>query len=213
MQIKQIKLGSMEIFCYVLGDEASRTCALVDPAFETRKILDIVQKEGYRVTHLINTHGHADHVAGNAAIKAATNAELIIHEHDAKRLTTFINKLFARALGGRGSPPANRLVKDGDTIEIGKTKLLVIHTPGHTPGGICLYAKGHVITGDTLFVGGVGRTDLSGGSANDLLRSIRERLYTLPPDTIVWPGHDYGPQSTSTIEREKRTNPFTAASR
>jgi hydroxyacylglutathione hydrolase len=209
MYIKQIRLQTMAVFCYLVGDEKSRQCALIDPAFETANILAIVKQEGYRVTHLINTHCHADHIAGNAAIKAATSATLVIHERDSKQLTSFRNRLFTFALGGRASPLPDRVVKDGDRIEIGEVKISVIHTPGHTPGGICLYAKGHVFTGDTLFVGAVGRTDLRGGSASDLLKSIRERLYTLPPDTIVWPGHDYGPRPNSTIAVEKSSNPFT----
>jgi hydroxyacylglutathione hydrolase len=211
VEVKQIKLRTMEIFCYLIGDEESHTCALVDPAFETKKILSVVEKAGYRVTHIINTHNHADHTAGNAAIKAATGAEIVIHELDARALTAFTNSGLALALGGRGSPAADRLVKDGDVIEIGAVKLSVIHTPGHTAGGICLYTEGHLFTGDTLFVGAVGRTDLSGGSDRELLRAIRERIYTLPPDTIVWPGHDYGPLSSSTVAREKSTNPFTRA--
>lgn len=202
----------MAIFCYLVGDEKSRQCALIDPAFETAKILAMVEEEGYRVTHLINTHYHADHIAGNAAVKAATNAMLVIHEHDSRQLTSFRNRLFAIALGGRASPSADRAVKDGDRIEIGETRVSVIHTPGHTKGGICLYAKGHVITGDTLFVGAIGRTDLSGGSKNELLKSIRERLYSLPPDTIVWPGHDYGRRPSSTIAIEKSSNRFTKGS-
>lgn len=199
----------MAVFSYLVGDEKSRQCALIDPAFETKNILALVEREGYRVTHLINTHCHADHIAGNAAIKAATSAVLIIHEHDAKQLTSFLNKLFTIALGGRTSPMADRVVKDGDRIVIGEVTISVIHTPGHTPGSICLYTRGHVVTGDTLFVGAVGRTDLKGGSARELMKSIREKLYTLPPDTIVWPGHDYGPRPSSTIADETRSNPFT----
>jgi hydroxyacylglutathione hydrolase len=209
MEIKQIKLRTMDIFCYLVGDETSRECALIDPASETRKVLGIVEKAGYRVTHIINTHYHADHTSGNAAVKEATHAKIVIHKLEAKSLTAIMNTGFVLALGGRGSPPADLLVEDGDSIEIGTSKLLVIHTPGHTPGGICLYTPGHVFTGDTLFVEAVGRTDLPGGSHRELLRSIRQRLYTLPPDTVVWPGHDYGPRPASTIAREKSLNPFT----
>jgi len=209
MEIKQIKLSIMDIFCYLAGDESSRSCALVDPAFETKKVLALVEKLGYRVTHVINTHSHADHTAGNAAIKAATGAKIVIHRRDAGSLTSYPNKGFSLALGGRGSPAADQLVEDGDLVEIGASKLSVIHTPGHTPGGICLYTAGHVFTGDTLFVGAVGRTDLPGASHQQLMASIGERLYTLPSETIVWPGHDYGPQSSSTIGHEKATNRYT----
>jgi glyoxylase-like metal-dependent hydrolase (beta-lactamase superfamily II) len=210
MEIKQILLSKMVNFCYLVGDEASKTCALIDPAFETDRILTEAERLGYRVTHIINTHGHSDHTAGNEAIKAATGAQLLIHELDAKRLGKVVHKTFSRILGGKGSPVPDVLLKDNDLVQIGDgINMRVIHTPGHTPGGICLYSDGHLFTGDTLFVGAVGRTDLPGGSSRQLLASIQKKIYTLPGSTIVWPGHDYGPYTSSTVEREKLTNPFT----
>jgi hydroxyacylglutathione hydrolase len=209
MEIKQIRLAKMATFCYLIGDEVSRTCALIDPAFETARILDESTKGGYQVTHIINTHAHSDHTAGNEAIKAATGAKLLIHELDAKRLSSFLNRTFSRMLGGKGSPKPEVLLKDGDAIQIGMTSLKVLHTPGHTPGSICLYIDGNIFTGDTLFVGAIGRTDLPSGSLKQLLRSIYEKIYTLPAETLVWPGHDYGPYPSSTVAREKSTNPFT----
>ncbi|MGD8764949.1 MAG: MBL fold metallo-hydrolase [Desulfobacteraceae bacterium] len=208
MDIKQIRLAKMATFCYLIGDSNSNTCALIDPAFETDRILEKAKESGYRVTHLINTHAHSDHTAGNGAIKAATGAKICIHELDAQRLEKFFNKTFSRMLGGKGSPRPDVLLKDNDVIIIGEIHLNVLHTPGHTPGGICLYAQGHIFTGDTLFVGAVGRTDLPGGSFKQLLTSIREKIYTLPADTIVWPGHDYGPLPSSTVQQEIDTNPF-----
>ena len=199
----------MATFCYLVGDRASRTCALIDPAFETDRILEKVDETGYRVTHIINTHAHSDHTAGNGAIKAATDAKILIHEQDAGRLVKLLNRTFSRVLGGQGSPKPDVLLKDGDRIRIGDSSLNVLHTPGHTPGGICLYTEGNVFTGDTLFVGAVGRTDMPGGSAKTLRASIREKIYTLPGGTIVWPGHDYGPFPSSTVQQEKDTNPFT----
>ena len=199
----------MATFCYLVGDRTSGTCALIDPAFETDRILEKVAENHLRVTHIINTHAHSDHTAGNEAIKAATDARIFIHEQDAGQLAKLLNRTFSRVLGGKGSPKPDVLVKDGDCIQIGDSSLKVLHTPGHTPGGICLYTEGHVFTGDTLFVGAVGRSDLPGGSAKTLLASIREKIYTLPGDTIVWPGHDYGPFPSSTVRQEKETNPFT----
>ena len=197
-------------FCYLVGDEASKTCALIDPAFETDRILAEANRLEYRVTHIINTHGHSDHTAGNEAIKAATDAQLLIHEADANRLGRVVHKTFSRMLGGKGSPVPDVLLNDNDLIHIGDgINLRVIHTPGHTPGSICLYSDGHIFTGDTLFVGAVGRTDLPGGSSRQLLASIQKKIYTLPGSTIVWPGHDYGPYPSSTIKQEKHTNPFT----
>jgi len=209
MVVKQLKLSKMAIFCYLVGDEKTRTCALIDPAFETDRILAEVKKAGFRVTHIINTHCHADHTAGNAAIKAATGARIYIHRADADKLNSMMNGAFARVLGGRGSPKADVLLEDGDTIAIGSTALKVVHTPGHTPGGICLYIDGHLFTGDTLFVGAIGRTDLPGGSLDQLVSAIRQKIYTLPGTTVIWPGHDYGIRPSSTIEYEKRTNPYT----
>jgi hydroxyacylglutathione hydrolase len=209
MQIKQIRLSKMANFCYLVGDETLKTCALIDPAFETDRILAAAGDLGYRVTHIINTHGHSDHTAGNEAIKTATGAKLLIHAVDANRLGKVVHKTFSRILGGKGSPAPDVLLNDNDLIQIGDgTNLRVIHTPGHTPGSICLYSDGHIFTGDTLFVGAVGRTDLPGGSSKQLLTSIQEKIYTLPGSTIVWPGHDYGPYPSSTIEQEKHTNPF-----
>jgi glyoxylase-like metal-dependent hydrolase (beta-lactamase superfamily II) len=209
MGIKQIRLSKMDVFCYMIGNEDSRTCALIDPAFDTDRILAKVSEDGYRVTHVINTHGHSDHSAGNAAVIAKTGASLAIHHADSGQLGGISNSAFSRLLGGKGSPKPDILLKDKDIIKIGNTRLSVIHTPGHTPGSICIYLPGHVFTGDTLFVGAVGRTDLPGGSAKQLLASITEKIYVLPADTRVWPGHDYGETPFSTVEQEKRTNPFT----
>jgi glyoxylase-like metal-dependent hydrolase (beta-lactamase superfamily II) len=207
MEILQIRLNKMAVFCYLIGDESSRTGALIDPAFETDRILAVVKEKGYRITHVINTHCHSDHTAGNAAIIAATGAQLLIHELDAENLTKMLNRGFTRILGGKTSPRPDILLKDNDVITIGSTVLNVIHTPGHTPGGICLLAENNIFTGDTLFVGAVGRTDLPGGSYKQLSRAIRERIYTLPEETIVWPGHDYGISRVSSVAREKKDNP------
>lgn len=209
MEIKPIFLPQMANYCYMIGDEATRNCAVIDPAFDSSKILDAVKEAGYTITHVINTHGHSDHTSANAAIIEATGATLCIHKDDAGQVVNMLNKALSRVLGGKESPKADQLLEDGDTIRIGETELKVIHTPGHTPGSICIYAEGNLFTGDTLFVGAVGRTDLPGGSTGKLLSSIREKLYSLPDDTRVWPGHDYGDAPTSTIGREKKSNPFT----
>lgn len=209
MEIKQIFLPRMANFCYMIGDEETGTAAVIDPAFDAKKILSEIAAAGYKISHVINTHGHADHVSANADIIKATGAMLCIHEADASQVAGILNRSLSRILGGKGSPGADCILSDGDTITVGKTVMRVIHTPGHTPGSICIYTKGHLFTGDTLFVGAVGRTDLPGGSTATLLSSIREKLYILPEETIVWPGHDYGDSPSSTIGREKTENPFT----
>ena len=208
MKIKQIKLSKMAVCCYLIGDETTRTCALIDPAFDTGRILSEAKRLQYRITHIINTHGHCDHTAGNRTLKAATGARLLIHELDADRLGKMIHSTFSRIMGGKGSPRPDVMLQHDDQIRIGSTQLNVLHTPGHTPGSICLYADGHLFTGDTLFVGAVGRLDLPGGSRLQMRMSFRERIFTLPADTVVWPGHDYGPAPTSTIGHEQHTNPF-----
>ena len=208
MKIEQIRLSRMAVFCYLIGDEKTRTCALIDPAFDTDRILAEAHRFNYRVTHIINTHGHSDHTAGNQAIKAATGARLLIHEWDAERLGKVLHSAFSRILGGKGSPRPDLLLHDSDIVRIGETDLNVIHTPGHSPGSICLYANGHLFTGDTLFVGAVGRIDLPGGSRVQMRMSFRDKIFTLPEETIVWPGHDYGPSPRSTIAHEQKTNPF-----
>ena len=207
MHIEQIPVGRMANFCYRIEDAGD--CALIDPAFDTDTILAAVSTKNLRVSCIINTHGHPDHTAGNAAVAAATGAPLLIHEADAHRVGKVLHKAFSRILGGRGSPGADRVLREGDTITVGDTRLAVLHTPGHTPGSICLFLPGHLFTGDTLFAGAVGRTDLPGGSAKTLRQSIIEKLYRLPDDTRVWPGHDYGPTPWTTIGRERETNPFT----
>jgi len=208
MQIQQVKLSKMATFCYLVVDEASRTCALIDPAFDTDRLIALTADQGLTVTHIINTHNHSDHTAGNAAIIAATGAKLYIHHRDAAALGKIFNRGFSRLMGGKGSPPPDVLLEDNDAIKIGAVTLNVIHTPGHTPGGICLHTEGHLFTGDTVFVGSAGRTDLPGGSKRLLETSIATRICSLPGSTIIWPGHDYGATPSSTIAREIQTNPF-----
>ncbi len=209
MDVIQIYLPRMENFAYLAADPASMTCAVIDPAFDPEKILKEARKLGYRITHVINTHGHMDHTAGNAAIIEQTGATLCIHQADADAVSKFFNRTVSRLLGGKGSPPPGLLLTDNDRIPIGQSALQVIHTPGHTLGSICLYTPGHIFTGDTLFVGAVGRTDLAGGSHRQLIESVKNRIYTLAGDTIVWPGHDYGDTPSSTVDIQRRENPFT----
>lgn len=212
MIVRQIRLKMMSTFCYLVGDEISGTCALIDPAFEIDRILSVVSEEQMRVSFVINTHAHADHSAGNAQIIRETRARLLIHEKDASSLERMGTRILARLLGGRKSPQPDILLKDDYVINIGETSLKVIHTPGHSPGSICLYGDGQVFTGDTIFVGAVGRTDLRGGSQKQLQDSIVNRIFTLPDETIIWPGHDYGNEPSSTVFKEKTTNIFVISS-
>ena len=158
--------------------------------------------------YIVNTHGHGDHTCGNGKVKALTGAKIIMHPLDDQLFNSPEGRERSRQWGFAPSPNADILVNDGDTISVGDVSLQVIHTPGHSPGGICLLSDGNLFTGDTLFVGGIGRTDLPGSSERTFLKSIRERLLKLPHETVVWPGHDYGDAPSSTIGREIATNPW-----
>lgn len=205
MYVKQMQVGSFAIFAYIIGCKTTKEALVIDPAAEGDRILKEAADKGYRIRYIVNTHCHVDHVMGNKYMKDVTGAEIIIHELEAKALGHGSN---FDMWGAEPSPPADITVKDGDNIDIGNVSLQVIHTPGHSPGSISLYHKGIVFTGDTLFVGGVGRTDLGGGSWETLVASVNKKLFTLPDDTIVAPGHNYGDAAKSTIGREKIYNPY-----
>jgi glyoxylase-like metal-dependent hydrolase (beta-lactamase superfamily II) len=208
MIIEQIQIGSFQIYCYALGCGKTGEGIIVDPGGSAETVLDRAKRAGITsIKYIVNTHGHVDHTAGNDEMHKATSAPIAIHEADAGGLTN-ANPAMLAMFNANPSPPATRLLKDGDKIEFGEESVEVIHTPGHTPGGVCLYFPGYVITGDTLFVGGVGRTDLPGGSYETLQASIRNRLFTLPDDTVVLSGHAYGVTPTSTIGKEKKDNMF-----
>jgi glyoxylase-like metal-dependent hydrolase (beta-lactamase superfamily II) len=188
MIIKQLKLGVMDNFSYLVGCEQTRQALVVDPSANVKRILSEAEKMKLSIVLIVNTHGHGDHTAGSAELKALTGARIIIHSLDAEAL-----------------PEADIRWSDESDLKVGALAFRVFHTPGHTPGGICLYAEENLFTGDTLFVGDSGRTDLPGGHRPTLAASIR-RLMQLPDATIVWPGHDYGPTRSSTIAWEKRNN-------
>ncbi len=156
------------------------------------------------VKYIINTHGHADHTAGNGIVKKATGALILIHKDDAIMLTT-VAKTVSRLFGFHGtSPAADRALGDGDVIKVGRFKLVTLHTPGHSKGGISLLGDKVVFTGDTLFAGSIGRTDFPGGSFEEIMQSIKTKLVTLPDSFKAYPGH--GPPTT--IGEEKKHNPF-----
>lgn len=198
--------GHMQANCYIIGCPATNEAAVVDPGGDADRILARLKARGLRLRYIILTHGHVDHIAALGEVRDATGAEVLIHAGDAEMLTDPTRNL-SFFMGRRlRFSPAERLLADGDTIEVGTVRLEVVHTPGHTPGGICLKTDDLVITGDTLFAGSVGRSDFPGGNHRQLIRSIKERLLCLPGHTRVYPGH--GPETT--IEEEKRYNPFLA---
>ncbi|MEN6317626.1 MAG: MBL fold metallo-hydrolase [Syntrophaceae bacterium] len=207
MFLKQMQVSHMVVFAYIVGDPDSGEALVIDPAANIDGIISTAKRNNLTIKYIVNTHGHVDHISGNTEMKTKTGAQIIIHKDDADMLVSTPSVVY-RMFGAKQSPPADITVSDGDLITVGNVSLDVIHTPGHSPGGISLYTKGHVFTGDTLFVEAVGRTDLPGGSWQVMRRSIIDRLCTLPDDTQVLPGHNYGRMPTSTIGHEKKYNPF-----
>lgn len=207
MIVKQFEVGNFNIFSYLVGDEQAGECLYIDPASECEMLTRQAESLGLTVKYVVNTHCHIDHVMGNGEMIRKTGAKVIIHEADAGGMEERDPNILAM-FRAQNPPPPDILVKDGDLIEVGSVGLNVIHTPGHTPGGMCLYVEGMVFTGDSLFVGAIGRTDLPGGNYRQLESSIRSRLYTLPENTVVYPGHNYGHAPTSTIGQEMQFNAF-----
>lgn len=186
MIFRQVPVGNFQNFSYIIGDEKTKSAALVDPAWEVDSLLAQCAELGLKVTRVVNTHSHHDHIEGNAAVVKRTGAKIAMHEKSPVR--------------------KDISVKDGDTIEVGSLKLKVFHTPGHCPDHICLLVDGKLLTGDTLFVGECGRTDLAGGNSGDLYDSLVEKILPLDDTIEVYPGHDYGKTTSSTIGFERRNN-------
>lgn len=205
MIIEQILVTHMAVFCYLVADEKTKEGILIDPAGDHEIIERAVNKHGVKIKYIINTHGHFDHTSGNDYWMKKTGAPLLIHESDVSKLGSLTSRFFSRTMmGGKTSPSPERGIRDGDVISFGACKLRVIHTPGHSEGGVCLYAPGHLFTGDTLFTEGMGRTDLPDGSDKKIMESIRKKILSLPDDTIIWPGHHYGRHPTTTVKEQKR---------
>jgi glyoxylase-like metal-dependent hydrolase (beta-lactamase superfamily II) len=202
--IEKLAVGPIMANCFVIGCEATREGAVIDPGAEAERIMDVVRAADLKITRIINTHGHFDHVGANRRIKAATDAELIIHPLDAPMLDKLDQMAGAFGMSVENSPPPDRTVEEGEQIAVGELTLAVLHTPGHTPGGISLHSDGHVFVGDTLFQGSIGRTDFPGGDYDTIIRSIREKLFKLGDQVVVYTGH--GPETV--IGQEKQFNPF-----
>lgn len=185
MFFRQIKhLG--DNFSYIIADDSNKEATIVDPSFNTEAIVQVLKDQGLAAKYIINTHQHTDHTAGNEDLKHRYHAKIVAHKES--RVKKDIS------------------VKEGDVISMGKVSIRVIHTPGHTPDSVCLLVDGRLLTGDTLFIGECGRTDLPGGSPEDMYHSLFDKLMKLGDKVEVYPGHDYGSSPKSTIGQEKATN-------
>ncbi len=201
--IEKLELGPFASNCYIVGAESNPEAIIIDPGAEANEILKKVEDLGLEIKFIMLTHGHVDHVGALKEVKEATDAEVAIHADDAESLQ---KKPFSTMFGLSypSPPPPDRLLKGGDSIDVGDLHFLVLHTPGHTSGGICLMGEGVLFSGDTLFNFGIGRFDLPGGSGRQLMNSIHTKLMILPDNTVVYPGH--GPETT--IGTERQGNPF-----
>lgn len=204
MILQKLCVGELSTNCYILGDEKTKEGVVIDPGGDFDLIDENIEKLNLKIKYIILTHGHIDHIKALVPLKKKTKAKVLIHKEDLPILSNPTYNL-SQFIGEDSSfSEPDILLKDGDTIEFGKTKLLVLHTPGHTPGSISLYTDNLLFTGDTLFCEGVGRTDLPGASCEKLFSSIKQKLFTKPDDTEVFPGH--GPSTT--IGWEKKNNPW-----
>lgn len=206
MILKRLEVGMLGTNCYVVGSETTKEGMVIDPAAEDKRILKTVKDLGLDIKLIVLTHSHPDHIGSISSVKEATGAQLAIHADDAEGLRSAETRSFSAMFGlaYKEPPDPESLLKEGDSIDLGDLHFKVVHTPGHSPGGICLVGHGVAFTGDTLFNYGIGRTDLAGGSYNQLLNSIHTRLMVLPDETVIYPGH--GPHST--IGAERKGNPF-----
>ncbi|WP_321531153.1 MBL fold metallo-hydrolase [uncultured Desulfuromonas sp.] len=204
MLVETLAVGPLQVNCYLVACPRTKHALVIDPGDEGDRILELVDKLELKVKMVVNTHGHFDHVGANHQVLTATGVELCMHRDDLPLLKVAAQQAEGYGLPAVQSPDPKRFLENGDLVEVGDLSFEVIHTPGHSPGGICLYGEGHLFSGDTLFASSIGRTDLPGGDMKQLLSHIRSQLMVLPDATVVHPGH--GPEST--IGREKTVNPF-----
>jgi len=204
MDYQLVIVGPLETNCYLFYCSKTRECAVIDPGAEAEKIFEAISSLNLKPIIILNTHGHVDHTGANLDLKERYQVPIAIHPGDLPLLEEYLQLEFGLMLGARPAPAPDRLLADGEKIVIGETFLQVIHSPGHSPGSVCFYADHLLFAGDTLFCGGVGRTDLPGGSWKDLAHSLKARVMTLPDETVVLPGHC----PKTTIGEERESNPY-----
>ncbi|MEK7813160.1 MAG: MBL fold metallo-hydrolase [Candidatus Desantisbacteria bacterium] len=199
MQIYTLMVGELRANCYIIAQENTSECVIIDPGGDGERILRLLKEKGLNPVYIINTHGHIDHIKANSFIAKQTGAKILIHQNDARMLHDPISNLSSFLGNFETTPQADSVLKDGEILNVSGIIIEVLHTPGHTQGGICLKICNCVFTGDTLFAQGVGRTDFPGGSHKTLIESINKKLMVLDDETIIYPGHG----ESSTIGRER----------
>jgi len=204
MILKTLIVGELETNCYILGDEDNKMGMVIDPGGDFKLIEKSLSELNLEIKYIVLTHGHSDHIVALSELKKKTGAQILIHKEDAEMLANPENNLSVFSYNPFSAPVADRLLKDKDTIRIGQMELEVLHTPGHTNGSISLYTDKIIFSGDLIFYGSVGRTDLPGGSNQKLFRSIQDKILNKTDDTVIYPGH--GPATT--VGEERRNNPF-----
>lgn len=204
MIFKRLQTGVYAVNCYILADDETKEAVVVDPGGDLDDIASVIQQEGLQVKYILLTHGHGDHIGALSDLKQLTGAQVGIHAKDAEMLGDPAKNLSVQTSGAAIAMVPDLLLEDGQQLLFGKHTVTVIHTPGHTKGGVCFRCEDFILSGDTLFRASVGRSDLHGGNHEQLVKSIKTKLFSLPDQTDVYPGHG----AASTIAYEKKANPY-----
>jgi len=204
MILKTITVGPMGVNCYLIGCEKTKAGAVIDPGDDAPVILNAIKQEDLDIQYILLTHGHVDHLAHLMKLQDKINAEFLMHQEDAFLLKGLFAQALMFGLPNPGNPKADRFISDGEEIKLGDLKIKILHTPGHSPGSVTYFVEDKLFVGDLIFSGSIGRTDLPKGDYQTLINSVETKIFSLPDETIIYPGH--GPETT--VGQEKATNPF-----
>jgi len=204
MLLEKIVVGPLAVNCYLIGCKKTKQAAVIDPGDEFDNIQAVINKNPWSLKYILLTHAHVDHITQIKSLKNANSAEVLLHSDDHFLLDSLSTQAAMFGLPDPGNPTIDRFIKDGDDIQIGDLNIHVLHTPGHSPGGVTFHIDNYLFVGDLIFAGSIGRTDLPGGNYDTLIRSVQTKIFTLPDSSIICPGH--GPETTA--GQEKAFNPF-----